>query len=69
LSLIVSPRLGPLDESAVITTVLEAMTGQGFGADAARKIWSQVGTLRVSRTEPVLTGRGKLMPLHVTKRV
>jgi hypothetical protein len=69
LSLIVSPRLGPLDESAVITTVLEAMTGQGFGADAARKIWSQAGTLRVSRTEPVLTGRGKLMPLHVTKRV
>jgi hypothetical protein len=45
------------------------MTGQGFGADAARKIWSQAGTLRVSRTEPVLTGRGKLMPLHVTKRV
>ena len=37
-------------------------------ADGARGIWAQAGTLRVKRSEPVWTGRGKLMPLHLTRK-
>jgi hypothetical protein len=68
LSLVISPRVPIPDEATVVTAVLEAMTRESVGADAARKIWSQAGTLRIRRAEPVVTGRGKLMPLHVTKR-
>jgi hypothetical protein len=69
LSLIISPRVNLPDEGTVVSAVLEAMTRESVGADAARKIWAQAGTLRIRRAEPIVTGRGKLMPLHVTKRV
>jgi hypothetical protein len=64
LTIVVSPRVGPADESAIVETVLEGLSRAGAGADLTGAIWRQAGTLRVERTEPVWTGAGKLMPFR-----
>ena len=61
-SLIVSPEIEIQDESDVIETFLGAM---GRSAGGTPRIWAQTGTLRVKRMKPILTGRGKLLPLYV----
>ncbi len=68
LSLLVSPKVEIADETEVIEAVLEALGRSSVAADLARAIWSQARTLRVKRTEPIWTARGKLMPLHVKRR-
>jgi hypothetical protein len=68
LSLIVSPGIEIADETEVVEAVLDAL-GRGSGAaEVARANWSQAGTLRVKRMEPIWTGRAKLMPLHIASR-
>ena len=64
LSLIVSPRIPLVDEQAVIDAVLEALGRGSAAADVARAVWTQAKTLRVRRTEPISTARGKYLPLH-----
>ncbi|MBN8733931.1 MAG: hypothetical protein J0L64_25570 [Acidobacteria bacterium] len=68
LSLIVSPRITLASEEAVIETVMAELHRSSVMADSARGIWAQAGTLRVKRMEPIWTGRGKLLPLHLTRR-
>jgi len=67
LSLVISPRVEIDNESAVIEFVLSALRRSSPMADAARTIWQHAETIRVKRMEPVLTGRGKLMPLHMQR--
>jgi hypothetical protein len=68
--LVVSPRVGPLDETRVISAVLEALRGTGDNAAGrlTASSWRAGGTLRVERREPCQTGVGKILPLHVTSR-
>ncbi len=68
LSLIVSPKIDVADDKLVIEAVLEALRRGSPAADLARAVWSQGRTLRVKRTEPIWTARGKLMPLHLAER-
>ncbi len=68
LSLLVSPRVETADETEVIEAVLEALGRGSVAADLARATWSQAGTLRVKRMDPIWTARGKLMPLHMQRR-
>ena len=68
LSLIVSPKIDIDDEEAIIRVMLEAMSKESVGADSARSILSQAHSLRVCRKEPILTPRGKLMPLYLSRR-
>jgi len=65
LSLLISPRVGSVNEQSVIDTVLEFLRRSSVSANLARAIWSQTKTLRVKRMEPIWTARGKLMPLHL----
>lgn len=67
LSLLVSPKVEIIDEMEVIEAMLEALGRGSVAADLARAIWSQAGTLRVKRMEPIWTSRGKLMPLHLVR--
>jgi hypothetical protein len=67
LSLLVSPKI-EVSEREVIETVMEALGQASVAADLARAMWGQARTLRVKRMEPVLTARGKLMPLRVAQR-
>ncbi|MDH3884628.1 MAG: hypothetical protein OET63_10455 [Desulfobacterales bacterium] len=66
LSLLVHPRIQITDESQVIATVLDALRRRGAGPQAIG-LWKQAETLRIKRQEPILTGRGKFMPLHRIK--
>jgi hypothetical protein len=68
LSLIISPRVDLPDEDLVIDAVLEELGNGDAAADISRAVWDQAGTLRVRRTEPLLTARGKLLPLHMVTR-
>jgi hypothetical protein len=68
LTLIVSPRVQIQSESVVIDEVMHALRASSLMADTARSIWVQAGTMRVQRREPIWTGRGKLMPLHLARR-
>ena len=68
LSLIVSPKVELADEQAVIDTVMSSLTKLNSGAEGARAIWAQAGSLRIKREEPFWTSRGKLMPLHLVKQ-
>lgn len=60
MSVVVSPRVTVTDEHAVVEAFLGAL-----GTGPIRSLWTQAGTLRVKRQEPVWTARGKMMPLHL----
>ena len=67
LTLLVSPRLGPLDDADVTNAVRgELRRGHG-GERLAELVWNQTDFLRVRRAEPIPTARGKLLPFHVLR--
>jgi len=47
--------------------VMNALTESSPAGDSARRVWQQTQTLQVRRMPPVLTARGKLLPLHLHK--
>jgi phenylacetate-coenzyme A ligase PaaK-like adenylate-forming protein len=67
LVLLVSPRVEIRDQAEVIEIILDAL-GQSspMGADV-RTVWQRAETLRIERREPVVTARGKLLPLHIER--
>jgi hypothetical protein len=68
LTFVVSPRVGSVDEQALIDTVLDAVSRDSPGADLARAVWRDAGTLRVKREDPIWSTLGKLLPLRPAKR-
>jgi hypothetical protein len=67
-TILVSPRVGALDEAEVVRVALETL---GAGERPARMmagIWSTADTLRVARREPYTTSAGKALPLHILER-
>jgi hypothetical protein len=65
-SILISPRIGPVDEAAVKQALIESV---GF-ADWSRRMadqWLKAGTLRVQRREPHQTISSKILPLHVLR--
>jgi hypothetical protein len=68
LNLFVSPKLRIDDEAAIIETIEDELGRGTLGANMGRALWSRAHTLRIKRSEPILTGRGKLMPLHLARR-
>ncbi len=65
-SVVVSPRVGPVDENAVIEAVLEGLSFADWSRRQA-DLWRQNHTLRVRRREPYATRAGKILPLHVLR--
>jgi hypothetical protein len=66
--LIVSPRVGVLDESAVTDTFLAELARRRPPYRFMVEQWVQAGMLTVVRTPPVVTARGKLLAfrtLHI----
>jgi hypothetical protein len=68
LSLLVNPRIAIANEQVVIDAVLRALGQGSVAADLARATWLQARSLRVKRIAPIPTARGKVMPLHSTRR-
>ncbi len=65
--LLVSPRLGPVDEQAVVDTVLAALADSGRPPRMMASVWRSAQTLEVVRAEPIVTEGSKIMPLHVER--
>lgn len=59
LTLLVSPRVGPVDETRLVESVLAALRQGSVASDVARAFWQTAGTFRVRREEPYVTRRGK----------
>jgi hypothetical protein len=64
-SLVASPRVGPLDEDAVIERIVSTLRAYPGGI-AMTQIWTQGRTLRVLRREPFRTASAKILPLHIS---
>lgn len=68
LFLMVSPRVGPVDEPALVhrfTEALRATAGPSLGPGGGmRQVWEQAQSIRVLRREPIPTSLGKLLPFR-----
>jgi hypothetical protein len=68
LTIVISPAVGELDENDVIDVVLDEISRDSFGADLARTMWREAGTLRIKRDDPTWSTLGKLLSLRPAKR-
>ncbi len=64
-SLVVSPRVGLLDESAVAEEALKFLALRNAGGRLMTAEWRHGNTLKVVRREPYATSSAKIQPLHV----
>ncbi|HLF71871.1 MAG TPA: hypothetical protein VI759_06940 [Dehalococcoidia bacterium] len=69
-SLIVSPSVGPIDENALVATVMKTLgrTHSEPGGEEMVEQWRQAATLRVIRRQPYETASMKVAPLYVQRR-
>jgi hypothetical protein len=65
--ILISRRVGPLDEAAVIAKVLDYLGSRSRGDRSMAWHWQQAGTLRVSREEPLATQGDKIPHLRVLR--
>jgi phenylacetate-coenzyme A ligase PaaK-like adenylate-forming protein len=63
-SVIVSPRIGPVDDKDVVDAVINALSFSEWSKRMA-ETWRKEGTLRVLRQDPYVSAIGKMLPLHV----
>ena len=68
LDLVVSPRVGEVDEKAIVRTVLEQLGSGSRGNHMMAAHWAQGETLRLVRAHPFTTSEGKIPPLKVLPR-
>jgi len=69
LRLMVSPRVGSVNETQLTSTFLRALEGaedRGW-AKTGTEMWNQSGMLQIVRDDPVPTASGKVMPFHLIK--
>jgi hypothetical protein len=66
LSVVVGPRVGPVAEAEVLSTVYGFLREQPRNRLMA-DFWAQSESLRMVRREPYITPVGKILPLHVVR--
>lgn len=71
LNLLISPRIGDVDEKIVIETFLKCLKSAEDSpeswAQSGSEMWSQVDTLKIKRDFPIPTKRAKILPFHILK--
>lgn len=66
LNLIISPRVGELNNSEVVEVILKELKQGIQGGKLASALWSQMEAIKVKREYPRNTS-GKIIPLHLVK--
>ena len=61
----VSPSVGPLDEAAVLATLLDELRNGGLSDRHQADLWRQAGTVTVRREAPRAGGGGRILPLQI----
>jgi hypothetical protein len=64
-SILVSPRLGELDEADLRATALRHLAAAGVAQRMMAEVWATGDSLRVERRAPYVTSGGKVLPLHI----
>jgi hypothetical protein len=64
---VVSPRVGDLDEDQVVSAVLSFLEDRGEGQHLMADRWRQAATLRLARREPAATAASKILPLELVR--
>ena len=64
----VSPRIALPEDSVVLDFLLTSLRNLGGAAAVAESTWRRAGTLRIRRETPVMTARGKMLPLDIIRR-
>jgi hypothetical protein len=64
----VSPKVGNIDESKIIETILKELKKGGDSQRVMAETWAQLGTIKIKRNYPLFTKTGKLYPLHISPR-
>ena len=59
-----SSSVGPLEENAIVGTVLSFLRDRGVAQQMMAEVWEQGHTLRLERGDPHATASGKILPLH-----
>lgn len=65
--IVISRRVGEVDEAAAMETVLEFLASRSRGDKSMAWHWRQGGVLEVSREEPYATAEGKIPHLRVVR--
>jgi hypothetical protein len=68
LCLLVNPAIALPDDADLAAAVLDALSQSSPMGDAARAVWEPARSLKIRREAPIVTGPGKLLPLHVRER-
>lgn len=66
-SVVVSPRVGAVDDADIVATVLGALRSGPAYKGMMSEIWRGGDTLRVIRREPYATPSSKVLSLHVLR--
>lgn len=71
LRLLISPRVGQVDEQALAETFIQLLkkgeNSPESWSQSGSEIWAQARTLRVRREFPIPTRSGKILPFHIVK--
>jgi hypothetical protein len=67
IDVVVSLRIGAVDERQVVEAVLEALGSDRPAHRMMAELWRGAGALRVVRREPYTTGAAKVLPLHILR--
>ncbi len=67
LFLLVSPRVGSVDEAAVRETFLRELGQVGATEAEMASLWRQAGAVEVRREWPMATKAGKILPFHLSQ--
>ena len=68
IALVISPRVGGVDEDAVRETLQAFFGGADRGRRLIGEVWAATGTVRIERREPFVTVGGKTPPVHAVPR-
>jgi hypothetical protein len=72
LRLIVSPRIGEIDEEKLVASFIKFLRSGVLSPESwtqsGPEMWEQARTLRVRREYPISTPSGKILPFHIAKR-
>ena len=66
-AIVVSPRIGDIDEDKVVETMISFLRSSGRAQAMMAEMWRTSGTLRVVRRQPYVTAAAKIPALHVLR--
>lgn len=68
ISLVISPRVGVVDEAKIVDAVLALLKSYPSSKKLMSDVWRDSRTLRVVRREPYVTSAAKILPLHLVRK-